>query len=219
MRLHKEGTNIIIVTLIILASLLLVVHLIFPDITVFHMLLYAGCLVLLVLMLRFFRAPGRGLSEGEEEVLSSADGVIVAIEEVEEPEFFGDKRKQVSVFMSVNNVHINWYPVSGNICYFKYHPGAKMIAHHPKSSTENERTSVVIDDHKGHKILVRQVAGIMARRIVYYAKEGMEVKQGGEMGFIKFGSRVDIFLPLDATVLVHLGDKVRGRISAIAWLK
>jgi phosphatidylserine decarboxylase len=219
MRFHREGTNIIIVTLVLLISLNLIVYLIFPGISVYHILLYFLSLCFLVLMLRFFRVPGRGLSEVDNEVLCSADGVVVAIEEVEESEYFKDKRIQVSVFMSIHNVHINWYPVSGKVVYYKYHPGSNFIAHRPKSSTENERTSVVVEDHLHHKILVRQVAGLMARRIVCYAKEELEVHQGSEMGFIKFGSRVDIFLPLHSTVLVNLGDKVRGRITRIARLK
>jgi phosphatidylserine decarboxylase len=219
MKFHREGRNIIFITLAMLLSVNLLIYFLFAEITIFHVLLYIFCAVVLVLILRFFRVPGRGLNEGENEVLSCADGTVVAIEEVDEPEFFNDKRIQVSVFMSIHNVHINWYPVPGRIAYYKYHPGSNLVAHHPKSSTENERTSIVVEDKKGHKILSRQVAGIMARRIVCYAKEGLEVKQGGEMGFIKFGSRVDLFLPSDSTVLVKLGEKVRGRITAIALLK
>lgn len=218
MKFHREGTKIILTTLVLLAFLNLIVFLILPTISVLHILFWGFCIVILVLILRFFRVPGRSLNEDENDVLSSADGVVVAIEQVEEPEFFADQRIQVSVFMSIHNVHINWYPIAGKICYFKYHPGSYLIAHHPKSSTENERTSIVVEDFKGRKLLSRQIAGIVARRIVCYAKEGKEVSQGGEMGFIKFGSRIDIFLPLDAEILVKIGEKVKGRITAIARL-
>jgi phosphatidylserine decarboxylase len=174
---------------------------------------------MLVLVLRFFRVPGRGLNEGEHEVLSCADGLVVAIEEVEEPEFFNGRRIQVSVFMSIHNVHINWYPIAGTVKYYRYHPGSYLIAHHPKSSTENERTSIVVEDPQGRQVLFRQIAGMVARRIVCYAKEGESVPQGKEAGFIKFGSRVDLFLPTDAEILVKTGEKVKGRITAIARLR
>lgn len=219
MKFHKEGKNIILITLSILATCNLALLLLFPVVYIYHILFWLFCAVILVLVLRFFRKPGRGLNENDNDVLSSADGVVVAIEEVEEPEFFKEKRIQLSVFMSIHNVHINWYPIAGKVCYYKYHPGLYLIAHHPKSSTENERTTVVVENSKGQKILLRQIAGMVARRIVCYAKEGSDVKQGQEVGFIKFGSRVDIFLPLDAEILVALGEKVRGRITAIARLK
>jgi phosphatidylserine decarboxylase len=219
MRFHREGTNFIIIALIMLITVSVIIYLIFPHFTIFHGLFYICCFVLMLIILYFFRVPGRDLAELEEEVLSSADGVIVAIEEVDEPEYFGEKRIQVSVFMNVFNVHINWYPVKGKVVYYKYHQGSYLVAHRPKSSTENERTSVVVEDHKRRKVLIRQVAGLVARRIVCYASEGSEVEQGGELGFIKFGSRVDIFLPPGTTILVKLGDKVRGRVTPIARLK
>ncbi len=218
MKFHREGKTIILVTLAILATFNLALILLFPVVYIYHILFWIFCAVMLVLVLRFFRKPGRGLNESMQDVLSSADGVVVAIEEVEEPEYLKQKCIQLSVFMSIHNVHINWYPVAGKVCYFKYHPGSYLIAHHPKSSTENERTTVVVENSKGQKILLRQIAGMVARRIVCYAKEETDVKQGQEMGFIKFGSRVDMFLPLDAEILVSLGEKVRGRITSIARL-
>lgn len=218
MKFHREGLNIILFTLSLLALANLVMIFIFPVIYVYHILFWVFCGVILVLVLRFFRKPGRGLNSAVDDILSSADGVVVTIEEVDEPEYFHEKRIQVSVFMSIHNVHINWYPIAGKVAYFKYHPGSYLLAHHPKSSTENERTTVVVEDIKGRKILFRQIAGMVARRIVCYAKEGASVEQGSEVGFIKFGSRVDIFLPLDAELLVNLGDKVKGRMTAIARL-
>ncbi len=218
LKFHREGIRIILITLSLLALANLIVIFFMPMNLWLHIPFWIFCLVILVLILRFFRKPGRGINPGENEVLSAADGVVVAIEEVEEPEYFHDRRIQVSVFMSIHNVHINWYPVSGKVAYYKYHPGSYLIAHHPKSSTENERTSVVVEDLKGRKILLRQIAGMVARRIVCYAEEGKAITQGDEVGFIKFGSRVDLFLPRDAELMVNLGDKVRGRISTIAKL-
>lgn len=161
----------------------------------------------------------RPLVNDEDTVYAPADGTVLVIEETEETEFLKEKRIQVSIFMSVWNVHINWFPVSGIIKYFKYHPGKFLVARVPKSSTENERTTVVIEDNKKRQILVRQIAGIVARRIISYAKEGIEVKQNSELGFIRFGSRVDVFLPLDAEVKVKLGDKTIGTNTVIAKLK
>jgi phosphatidylserine decarboxylase len=149
-------------------------------------------------------------------ILCPADGTIVAIEEVEETEFFHDRRIQVSVFMSPNNVHVNLYPISGKIIYTNYWPGSFLVAWHPKSSTENERNTVVIENSKHGSVLVRQIAGALARRIVCYAKTNERINQGYELGFIKFGSRVDLFLPLTATINVKLEDKVKGGITTIA---
>lgn len=219
LKFHREGIRIILITLSLLALANLVVIFIMPMNLWLHIPFWIFCLVILVLILRFFRKPRRGINPGENEILSAADGVVVTIEEVDEPEYFHDRRIQVSVFMSIHNVHINWYPISGTVAYYKYHPGSYLIAHHPKSSTENERTSVVVEDHQGRKILMRQIAGMVARRIVCYAEEGKSIQQGDEVGFIKFGSRVDLFLPLDAELMVNLSDKVRGRITTIARLK
>lgn len=219
MKFHREGRTIILTTLSILILANLALMLVFPVVYIYHILFWIFCAVMLVLVLRFFRKPKRGLNEGERDILSSADGVVVAIEEVEEPEYFKGKCRQVSVFMSIHNVHINWYPMAGKVSYYKYHPGSYLIAHHPKSSTENERTTIVVENSRGQKILFRQIAGMVARRIVCYAQEGQEVKQGQEAGFIKFGSRVDIFLPMDAEIMVRLGTRVKGRLTTIARLK
>ena len=152
-------------------------------------------------------------------VVSSADGEIVAIEEVEEKEYFHDKRIQISVFMSAYDVHVNWFPISGEVSYVKYHPGKKMFAINPKSSELNERNSVAVRDDKGREVMFRQVAGVMARRIVCNVKEGDKAEVGKEFGMIKFGSRVDFFLPLDSEVVVEMGDDITGQVSVLAYLK
>jgi len=172
--------------------------------------------ILFLLVLQFFRNPRREILIADENIVyAPADGKIVTIEETEEGEYFGDKRLQVSIFMSPANVHVNRNPISGTVNYFKYHPGKYLVAWHPKSSTENERTTVVIDNGN-EEILLRQIAGFMAKRIVNYLDVGEEVKQGTDMGFIKFGSRVDLFLPLDAKLEVTMGQKVKGNKTIIA---
>jgi phosphatidylserine decarboxylase len=167
---------------------------------------------------RFFRNPPRPIAEKNNNlVYAPADGKVVVIEEVRETEYFHDKRIQVSIFMSPNNVHVNRNPVSGTVDYYRYHSGKYLVAWHPKSSTENERTTVVY--HTGtHQVLLRQIAGAMARRIRCYINEGDQVEQGVDMGFIKFGSRVDLFLPLNAEILVQPGQKVKGNVDVIARL-
>ena len=167
-------------------------------------------------VVRFFRKPKRVLITDDNTIYAPADGTVMVIEETNEDEYFKDKRIQVSIFMSVWNVHINWFPISGIIKYFKYHPGKFLVARLPKSSTENERTSIVLEDKNKRQILVRQIAGIIARRIISYAKEGVEVSQNTELGFIRFGSRVDVFLPLDAKVQVKLGQKTIGTQTVVA---
>ena len=169
-------------------------------------------------LLYFFRNPFRVISQHEEWVLSPADGKVVSIQQVDESECLHKSRIQVSIFLSLFNVHVNRSPISGIIKYFKYHPGRYLVAWHPKSSTQNERTTIVVENKKGIPILFRQVAGILARRIRFYLQEGDQVLQGGECGFIKFGSRVDIFLPLDAKMKVGLGEKVQGGVSVLAEL-
>ena len=164
----------------------------------------------------FFRSPLRSLKISNNHIYSPADGKIVVIEKVVENEYFGDERIQVSIFMSAYNVHINWYPVSGIVKYFRYHKGSYIIARHPKSSIKNERTSLVIEANDNKEILIRQIAGIVARRIVFYSKEGDNVTQGEQMGFIKFGSRVDLLLPKDIKLNVQLNQKVRGAKTVIA---
>lgn len=212
---HKEGHKIILITLLACIVISMVVdH--FISITVLKNILLLANLIMLILVLQFFRNPKRNFKLSNKQVLASVDGKIVVIEEVFEPEFFQDKRLQVSIFMSPINVHVTRYPVGGKVVYSKYHPGKYLVAWHPKSSEENERTSVVVDNTKFGPVLFRQIAGAMARRIVNYAKEGDTAVQAEDSGFIKFGSRVDIYLPLDADIQVALNQKVKGGISVIA---
>ena len=178
----------------------------------------AAALLLLISILQFFRNPKRVAPKNFDEILAPADGKVVAIEEVEETEYFHDKRIQVSIFMSPVNVHVTRYPASGQVAYSKYHPGKYLVAWHPKSSTENERTTVVIQTPKFGKIGYRQIAGAMARRIINYAEVGESIQQGDDAGFIKFGSRVDLLLPLDCLVTVKLHQKVVGAKTCMATL-
>lgn len=217
MRIHKEGFWIILISFIALGVLSPLSGLI-PMPLYLHYMIWGLLVVLFLWIVKFFRYPQRTISPDETRVLCPADGKIVAIEEVYEPEYFKDQRIQVSVFMSPNNVHVNWAPVSGTIKYMKYHPGRYLVAWHPKSSTENERTSVVIENSEGTCLLLRQIAGALARRIVCYAREGNNIRQGDEFGFIKFGSRVDIFLPVNTGIKVAIGQKVTGKQTVIAYL-
>ena len=216
MKIHKEGIVILIVSMIILASILIVFNLIFPAQTIIHILLYVLAVVFYLIVLRFFRSPKRIINISPNHVLCPADGKVVVIEQVYENEYFKDQRMQVSVFMSPSNVHINWYPIGGIIKYLKYHPGKFLVAWHPKSSEENERTSVVVESEKHGKILIRQIAGAVARRIVCYAKTGKTVEQDSQLGFIKFGSRVDLFLPPEININVKIGQQVVGGHTVIA---
>ena len=185
----------------------------------FNKIFLAISVIVFLLLLQFFRSPYRNLLTHEDLVIAPADGKVVVIEDVHEPEFFKDTRKQISIFMSPINVHITRNPVSGIVKYFKYHPGNYFVAWHPKSSTKNERTTVVVTSDAGPDILFRQIAGAMARRIVWYVTEGDEVNQGEEFGFIKFGSRVDIFVPVDTDIKVKIGEKTKGGQTVIAQLK
>jgi len=214
MKIHKEGYTILLVSFFVLLALNFISY-VFSHSACFFVILPVSFLLMLFL-LRFFRVPTRVIPNEESTVFSPADGTVVAIEEVQEDEFLKTRCIQVSVFMSVWNVHINWFPIKGIVKYFKYHPGEYLVAWHPKSSTHNERTTVVIERNDGVAILLRQIAGAVARRIVCYAEEGKPVEQCSEMGFIKFGSRVDIFLTLDANVQVKLNEKVTGNKSIIA---
>jgi phosphatidylserine decarboxylase len=212
---HKEGHKIIIVaTAIVVAAILLIDTLV--NISWLRMLLQIAFLVFFILILQFFRNPKRLTSLNDNNVVSPVDGKVVVIEEVEETEYFKDKRLQVSVFMSPINVHVTRYPIGGKVLYSKYHPGKYLVAWHPKSSTENERTTVVVENASYGKVLFRQVAGALAKRIVNYAKENDTVTQGADQGFIKFGSRVDLYLPLDTNIKVQLNQKVKGGESIIA---
>lgn len=215
MKIHKEGYKIIISTTLICVLAVVLITAFFPVQTYYHLALYIGILVIYAVVVRFFRIPNRPMQSDADIILCPADGTIVAIEEVLETEFFNDMRLQVSVFMSPNNVHVNLYPVSGKIIYANYNPGSFLVAWHPKSSTENERNTVVIQKDKEHTVMVRQIAGALARRIVCYAKTGERITQGCELGFIKFGSRVDLLLPLSSNVLVSLNQKVKGGLTTI----
>src|SRR5699024_6736780 len=182
----------------------------FIDSALVHWAVFAAALVLFVLVLQFFRNPARAANFGDQQIVAPVDGKVVAIEEVYEKEYFKDKRLQVSVFMSPLNVHVTRYPVGGKIVYSKYHPGKYLVAWHPKSSEKNERTTVVIDNGVFGKVMYRQIAGALARRIVNYAHLKTEVSQGNDSGFIKFGSRVDVLLPIGTKMTVGLEEKVRG---------
>ena len=213
---HKEGQKIIFVTLVfVVATSLLIDNLQLPWLA---KLIQFTLLVILVLVLQFFRNPKRHTRHNDRQVIAPVDGKVVVIEEVEETEYFKEKRLQVSIFMSPINVHVTRYPVSGSVLFSKYHPGKYLVAWHPKASTENERTTVVVENKTYGKVLYRQIAGALARRIVNYAKEGVTVKQGTDAGFIKFGSRVDLFLPLDTNIKVKLNQKVKGGECIVAEL-
>ena len=205
---HKEGQKIIFITLVfVVASSLLIDNLGMPWVS---KLVQFALLVVLVLILQFFRNPKRHTHINDQQVIAPVDGKVVVIEEVEETEYFKEKRLQVSIFMSPINVHVTRYPISGSVIFSKYHPGKYLVAWHPKASTDNERTTIVVENKTYGKVLYRQIAGALARRIVNYAKEGQTVTQGTDAGFIKFGSRVDLFLPLDSKLKVKLNQKVKG---------
>jgi phosphatidylserine decarboxylase len=216
MKFHKQGYPSLIIVL--LFSLLLngSFYFFFNDYLVVKIIGYYFTLALTLIILQFFRSPTRNFVQKENSIISPADGTVVVIEEVEESEYCKEKRLQVSVFMSPVNVHLNRYPISGKLKYFKYHPGLYLVAWHPKSSTENERTTIVVEDNKGRTVLYRQIAGALARRIVFFGKENTDVQQTDECGFIKFGSRVDLLLPLDVKLNVKLNEKVKGGITSIA---
>lgn len=217
MLIHREGYKIILVTLLILAGINIGVQSILGEAHIVGKIILSVSLVFFILIVQFFRNPFRNTVINENHVIAPADGKVVVIEEVEETEYFKDKRRQVSIFMSPVNVHVNRNPISGTVKYAKYHPGKYLVAWHPKSSTENERTTVVIAGTKA-EVLFRQVAGALAKRIVYYVKEGEMVNQGGEMGFIKFGSRIDLYLPLNAKIEVSLQQKTKGGETVVATL-
>lgn len=216
MTIHKEGYTSIALCVLFIFVLNIAVLWFWPDSTIIKWIAYVISFALFIIILQFFRNPRRTIVQRDNIVLAPADGKVVVIEEAVETEYFKDKRLQVSIFMSPVNVHINRNPVSGVVSFFKYHPGKYLVAWHPKSSTLNERTTIAVKSTYGPEILFRQIAGALARRIVWYVKEKDEVKQGEEFGFIKFGSRVDIFLPIGTKVNVAIGDKVTGGISQVA---
>ncbi len=218
MTIHKEGyTSIALCILFIFITNTLIKYYI-PEMVWFQWLWYGVSFLLFIIILQFFRSPATKLTKNDDQVICPADGKVVVIEETEETEFLNDRRIQVSVFMSPINVHINRNPVGGIVKYFKYHPGKFLVAWHPKSSTENERTTVVVENTQGIQVLFRQIAGALARRIVWYVKEGDVVEQAEQFGFIKFGSRVDVFLPLNADIQVKIGETVKGGVTVLAKL-
>ncbi|MEZ4803849.1 MAG: phosphatidylserine decarboxylase family protein [Gelidibacter sp.] len=212
---HKEGHKIIFISLLVLVvSIFLIDYFVTLEwLRKSLMLLMVG---FFILILQFFRNPKRIGKLHENHVLSPVDGKVVVIEEVYEKEFFNEKRRQISIFMSPINVHVTRYPVAGKVVFSKYHPGKFLVAWHPKASEENERTTVVVNNSIFGNVLHRQIAGALAKRIVNYAKENETVTQGADSGFIKFGSRVDVFLPLDAKINVQLNQRVKGGVSVIA---
>lgn len=217
MKIHHEGFTWITGSFILLAISLSLFTV--PAVPVWISAVASALTFLLfVIILQFFRLPKRIYKAKPGELVSPCDGKVVVIEKVKEPEYFKDERIQVSIFMSPVNVHANWYPAPGVVAYTKYHPGKYLVAWHPKSSELNERSTIVLQTEGGKYILFRQVAGILARKIKTYAKTGIRVKGGTQAGFIKFGSRVDIFLPLGTDIQVKIGDKVTGNISVIAKL-
>ena len=216
MKIHREGYSILLSE--IMMSLGIIVGLSFlglPDIVLY---IASGiAVVVFILFAQFFRVPKRSINNVEGQITCPSDGKVVVIERVHEPEYFKDERIQVSIFMSPLNVHVQWAPMAGLVRYAVYHAGKYLVAWHPKSSTENERTTLVVESSKG-EVLFRQIAGAVARRIKYYVQPGDMVKSGEEVGFIKFGSRIDVFLPLDAKIHVRIDDKVKGRETLLATL-
>ena len=218
MTFHKEGYTSLALTILFIFVLNALISFYFPDAHVVKWIVYILSFLLFATIVQFFRSPVLHISKNESQVLCPADGKVVVIEETDEPEFLKDRRIQLSVFMSPVNVHVNRNPISGVVKYFKYHPGKYLVAWHPKSSTENERTTVVTENSEGTQVLFRQIAGALARRIVWYVKEGDVVEQGQQFGFIKFGSRVDIFLPLGTKINVELNQVVKGGRTVLAEL-
>ncbi|MFM2018827.1 MAG: hypothetical protein RL007_2483 [Bacteroidota bacterium] len=216
MKFHREGKLTITLCLLFVVIVNAGMWLINPSMGIANIIALVLTLGLLYIILQFFRNPPRNTVPNTEHIIAPADGKVVVIEEVEEPEYFKGKRIQVSIFMSPFNVHVNRYPIAGNVSYAKYHPGLYLVAWHPKSSTDNERTTTVVKDTQGREILFRQIAGALAKRIVQYSKVGDTAVQGGEMGFIKFGSRVDVYLPLGTKINVKLEEVVRGGETPIA---
>ena len=211
---HKEGSKIIFITLFIVVAIIFGADK-FIDIEWLKIALIIFSLVLLIIVLQFFRNPTRVADNSDNHILAPVDGKVVAIEEVYEGEYFKEKRLMVSIFMSPINVHVTRYCMNGTVKYSKYHPGKFLVAWHPKASEENERTTVVIENRVFGEVLYRQIAGALAKRIVNYAQEGMHVTQGTDAGFIKFGSRVDLYLPLGTEVNVKLGEKAIGNKTVI----
>lgn len=221
MRIHREGYLIILIAVLILGAIQVGNYFLFLwlDWLWLFLLLSIGVIVMLYLVVQFFRIPTRHPSFSDKDIICPADGKVVVIEEVTETEYFNDRRIQISVFMSPLNVHANYHPISGLIKYVKYHKGLFLVAWHPKSSTDNERSTIVTEHSSGQEVLYRQIAGAVARRICYYAQVNQQATTAEEFGFIKFGSRVDILVPLDAVINVKIGDVVQGRLTKLGELK
>jgi phosphatidylserine decarboxylase len=219
MTIHKEGRTLLFVLLVAFVAIIWAFDYFLPEANVLRNIVIGVCLIFYLLILQFFRSPVFTVNQDSRVVLAPADGKVVVIEEAEETEYLKGKRKQVSIFMSPVNVHVNRMPVGGKISYYRYHSGKYLVAWHPKSSTENERTTVVAKMDNGVEILFRQIAGALARRIKCYVQEGQKLEQGQEFGFIKFGSRVDLFLPIDADIRVKIGDVTTGGKTILAELK
>jgi phosphatidylserine decarboxylase len=215
MTIHREGYKTIIIVFLFEAAVLLGFNHIFPEQSWVHYSLYILAVWFFTMIVRFFRSPKREMNRGGNVILCPADGKIVVIEKTIEPEYFKDERIQVSIFMSATNVHVNWFPVNGEIKYYYYHPGKHLVAFNPKASLENERATTVIQTPNKQTVLIRQIAGAVARRIKCYPKVGEPVTQGEELGFIKFGSRVDLLLPVGTKLEVTLNQKVTGKQTVI----
>lgn len=218
-RIHEEGTKAIIVALAIALVVVTGINVLWPQQTFCHLLVYVFFAIVFVLVVRFFRVPiHRKTTILHNAVVSPADGIISADEVVMEDEYFHEKRRKLSIFMSIYNVHINFFPFDGTVSYYKYHPGKYLVAFKPKSSVDNEHNSIVVQDHEGREVLVRQIAGFVARRIICDLEPGDASIVGEEFGMIRFGSRVDVFLPLDTEVNVHIGQVVHAKSSVLAIL-
>ncbi len=218
MKIHKEGRILLLVLLVLLAGINGVIYYFFPDRLTLQGITVIISSMLYLAILQFFRSPRIRIASHEKHVLAPADGKVVVIERVKETEYFKGERTQISVFMSPVNVHSNRNPVSGVIKYFEYHAGKYLVAWHPKSSALNERTTIVVERPDGIEVMIRQIAGALARRIKIYVKEGDVITQGEEFGFIKFGSRVDVILPVEAEVKVTVGDKTKAGVTVLAEL-
>lgn len=220
MRLHREGYGIMMGAFVAALGLSALNYFGYTKLNsvILFILLELIILTFFFLIVQFFRIPKRECPFGENDIVCPADGKVVVVEEVHESEYFNDKRIQVSIFMSPLNVHANYFPISGETTYVKYHPGLFLVAWHPKSSTDNERSTIVVKHSGGKEILFRQIAGAVARRICYYVEKGTQAKQAEEFGFIKFGSRIDLFLPLDSKINVKVGDVVKSKLTKIGTL-
>ena len=217
MTIHKEGTaSIVIAAIIVAVASLFANYFLMPKFGWIYLMILFVLIVCFLFIASFFRIPERDMTTGENKIIAPADGKLVVIEEITDSEYFKDKRLQLSIFMSPANVHVNRYPISGKVIYNQYHKGKYLVAWHPKSSTDNERQSVVLSKKGKGDILVKQIAGAVARRICNYAKVGTEVKQNDELGFIKFGSRVDILLPIGTKINVELNQIIKGGVTVLA---